>query len=371
MIFQNLCFELLQVAVGRRSCLSRTPSGDDWRELFAWSRKQALVGVCFYGAQKLDPGLLEHLPIDVKMQWLGMAVQIQQRNELMNRRCVEVQELLGRAGMKNCILKGQGIARWYRYEADEATKADGTPGGDLSSLRQSGDIDIWVDKERSAVIAFAKGQGDENPQWDYKHLHLKAFDDVEVEVHYVPEVFLNLWKNRRLQRWFRAHKGELACQDGPLCVPTMQFNLFYVLLHIYRHFLYEGVGLRQLMDYYFLLLHAPNHLHEETMVTMRRFGMSRFVAGVMWVMEEAFGLDREKMLCEPNEKEGRYILAQIIQGGNFGLHDERLCKVGGKIHAIYNILKHNLHLMAHYPFDVIWAPVWVVWHYLWKRTRRL
>lgn len=92
--------------------------------------------------------------------------------------------------------------------------------------------------------------------WKYRWL---LYKDIEVEVHYVLEVFLNIRKNRRLQKWFANHQKWIFSSTGDvnsigkLITPSLEFNVFYILLHIYRHFLYEGIGLRQLMDYYFVL----------------------------------------------------------------------------------------------------------------------
>ena len=97
--------------------------------------------------------------------------------------------------------------------------------------------------------------------------------------------------------------------------------------------------------------------------------MEKFAKGLMWVMHETLGMSRDWMLWEPDEKEGRYILNQVMTGGNFGHHDERLKHTCGKIGAVKAILTHNLHLLTHYPSDIIWAPVWIVWHKLWKVTR--
>lgn len=156
--------------------------------------------------------------------------------------------------------------------------------------------------------------------------------------------------------------------------PSLEFNLFYILLHIYRHFLYEGVGLRQLMDYFFVLKAvSPETDTRWSKDAIESFGMKRFARGVMWIMQHVFGLDEAYLLYEPNEKEGRYILGQIMTGGNFGYHDDRL-KIGnkhfGKLGAIKKILKHNLHLLTHYPMEVIWAPVWIVYHWCWKRLKQ-
>lgn len=148
--------------------------------------------------------------------------------------------------------------------------------------------------------------------------------------------------------------------------------MFYILLHIYRHFLYEGVGLRQIVDYYFVLrtVQVSGSKIQEYINAVRDFGMTRFAKGLMWVMHEALGMPCEWMLWETDEKEGRYILKQVMTGGNFGHHDKRLKHSGGKLGAVKAILTHNLHMLTHYPSDVFWAPIWIVWHKLWKLTRR-
>lgn len=157
--------------------------------------------------------------------------------------------------------------------------------------------------------------------------------------------------------------------QGDFVAPSVEFNMFYILLHTYRHFLYEGVGLRQLMDYYFVLRKAQTkgieskEDIERVKNVIKSFGMMRFAKGVMWIMNTVFAghendNDNFSLQIEPDEKEGRYILDQVMMGGNFGHHDKRLTNnSSGKWSAIRKILKHNLHLLAHYPSDVIWAPI--------------
>ena len=121
-------------------------------------------------------------------------------------------------------------------------------------------------------------------------------------------------------------------EEGRLVTPSVSFNLFYILLHIYRHFLYEGVGMRQLMDYYFVLKSLtpnPSPKSEGSLKgkkndiqnVLKEFGMMRFARGVMWVMQEVFALERSYMICEPLESEGRFFLSEVMVGGNFGHHD--------------------------------------------------
>lgn len=70
--------------------------------------------------------------------------------------------------------------------------------------------------------------------------------------------------NKKLQRWFAKEQeaqfdNKISLSDGEdISVPTTEFNLVYQLLHIYRHLFGEGIGLRQLMDYYMVLRTVEN-----------------------------------------------------------------------------------------------------------------
>ena len=368
-----LFFELLQVALGNRERLSHVPTPEDWMGVYDESERQAVTGILLHGIDRLP--VEQRPPQDILLQWIGVGQMIEQRNHLMDKRCIELLTKLKDAGLTPTILKGQGIAQLY--------------GKELRPLRQSGDIDVFVDCGQKKALAFAESQGQEKVEWDYKHLHLHLWDDTEIEMHYRVEVLLNLRKNRKLQKWFKEHETELFAHANDnlnanlnlkantnltndtnrFVTPTVEFNVFYILLHIYRHFLYEGVGFRQIIDYYFVLKNLNDNLNVNESYAykaVREFGMTRFAKGLMWVMHEALGMQRDWMLWEPDEKEGRYILKQVMRGGNFGHHDERLKHYGGKLGAVKAILTHNMHLLTHYPSDVIWAPVWIVWHKAWK-----
>lgn len=412
-------FELLQVALGNRERLSRSPSEKEWEEIHDESGRQAVMGILLHGIDRLPA---EQRPSQVLLfQWIGEGQMIELQNRVLDERCEVLLKKLEKYGLHGTILKGQGIAKLYNNlsddlnlddnqkflrPAEQATKVErensrikstSTDNKDnLGALRQPGDIDVYVDCGLKKALAFAKATGQKNVDWDYKHLHLNVWGDTEVEMHYRVEVLLNLWKNRRLQKWFREHQdavfgtskntknsngsriGELEnshtntnCTNDTngFVTPSLEFNVFYILLHIYRHFLYEGVGMRQIMDYYFVLRMVQEFKGlrvQEYVEAVREFGMEKFAKGLMWVMQKVLGMPREWMLWEPDEKEGQYILNEVMAGGNFGHHDQRLMHGGGKWNTVKKVCKHNWHLISHYPADVVWAPVWFVWHKLWK-----
>lgn len=370
-----LFFELLQASLGNRDSLSAVPTPDEWTAIYDECERQAVTGILLHGIDRLPA---EQRPSQVfLLQWIGEGQMIEQQNLMMDKRCLNLLKMLKKRDLYGSILKGQGIALLYDKE--------------LRPLRQSGDIDVYVGCGLKETLEFAKDTVQKEIEWDYKHLHLNVWDDTEVEMHYRVEVLLNLWKNRKLQKWFKEHENEIfghtentdkkqelensritntdgADRKDGMTTPTVEFNVFYILLHIYRHFLYEGVGLRQIIDYYFVLK-ANTNCTDKTdyaLEAVREFGMEKFAKGLMWVMKEALGMPAEWMLWKPDKMEGEYILKQVMTGGNFGHYDERLLHGGGKLGAVKAILTHNLHLLAHYPSDVIWAPVWIVWHKMWK-----
>ena len=215
-------------------------------------------------------------------------------------------------------------------------------------------------------------------EYDYINAHVPMFKDVEVELHWRVGSMTNLFKNRKLQRWLEREetkemilggKADLKPSETSLTVPSLEFNAFYLMLHCYHHVFESGLGLRQLMDYYFLLM-ARNNLNLDLNINelFRKFGMERFVGAVMWIMQEVFWLERECLLCEPDEKEGRYILGEVMAGGNFGHHDERIRKVGrGKWFEVFAKIQHAMHLLRRYPSEAMWMPVWMVYHFVWKK----
>ena len=74
------------------------------------------------------------------------------------------------------------------------------------------------------------------------------------------------------------------------------------------------------------------------------------------------------MICEPNEKEGRKLLEEIMNGGNFGQYDERgkEFKNGGMVkHGLWK-LKRVMRLVRSYPEEALWEPVFRVWHLGWR-----
>ena len=307
----KLFFELIQVAICRRDSLSLVPSAAEWSMLYGLAVKQAVAGACFCGVQRLPKDQLVEMPVQLKMQWFALAESVKQRNELMNRRCGELQTELQAEGFRSCILKGQGVALLY--------------GADLCKLRLSGDIDIWIDGTWQKVMAYVNARTP-NLEFDRKHTHYNVFDDTVVETHWRPTVSSNWFVNSKLTAYFekereRQFSNRVKLPDeSEICAPTADFQLVHAMLHIYGHFLYEGVGLRQIMDLYFVQFAASGKVHE-VLATLEDLGLMRFVGATQYVLQKVFGLSANELMCDVNEDLGKELLEEILQGGNFGQYD--------------------------------------------------
>ena len=322
-MYYKLFFELIQVAICHRDSLSRVPTATEWKALYSLSVKQAVAGVCFCGVQRLPKDQLVEMPVRLKLQWFALATQIKARNELLNHRCVEVQRMLTEEGMKSCILKGQGVAKLYKIRNEELGVRNGV---NLGLYRQSGDIDVWVDKVRDDVIDFVM-QNAPTREFDQKHIHFHVFEDVDVEMHWIPVKRDSPKFDRILGEYFKKESfRQFANRSGEVCYPTVDFQLVHQLLHVYAHYVYEGVGLRQMMDLYFAQVALTKLAPEksgEILDMFDRLGLMRFVGGAQYVLHVVFGLETDALLCAPDLKEGRLLMEEIETGGNFGQYDKR------------------------------------------------
>jgi len=314
---ETLFFQLIRVAIGTQDSLSRLPSQKEWKALYDMAKKQSLVGVCFAALQKLgadaDEGFARiGMSEMLYLTWMGMTAKIQQKNQTVDEQCVALQKRLSADGLRSCVLKGQGVGQLYAEH--------------LHGLRQSGDIDLWVDADAESVIKYVKKVSPTN-DIERKHISLKIFEDTEVEVHWVPSELDNPFKNRKLKAWYESKKNvcfenQIMISDNgsEICVPTIGFNRVYLLLHIYEHFLYEGIGLRQMMDYYWMLKDFSIKCENanEVKSIIHKLGLDWFASAVMWVMKEVFGLGMIGMPWIPNKLDGEKLLCEIMEGGNFG-----------------------------------------------------
>ena len=356
---RELFFELIRLSIGTQDGLSRVPSEKEWHALRLMSDKQSLTGICFCGAMALANPEEENyagLTESEYYEWLSQVLRIQQSNSEINCQCVQIQNEIEKAGFRTYIMKGQGNATLY---------------GNLAEYRQPGDIDIYVNGGFRRVLEYVYGTFP-TKEINELEIHYDFFPDTEVEIHYRPFIMRNPFRNRKLQQFFSSHENEcfnhrVSLGDaGEISVPTTEFNIVHQMVHIYHHLFTEGVGMRQLMDYYFVLNNSSGN--ENVKKTISSLGLSRFASALMWVLKYVFYIDDSKLLLEPDEKRGRLLLNEIMLSGNFGIKDKRQKKLRkNKWNSYWIVNLKAVRLMTFDPWMWFWGPLWRLYHFIWRK----
>ena len=445
---QKIFFDFLRFCIGSAKEIPGSLKEADWKELYVIAQKQALLGVLFHGIRQLPKELAPEQKL--LMQWMVMAEQIRKQNIRLFQDSVKVCKNFENEGFANCILKGQGNALLYPNPY----------------MRTPGDIDIYLSGGRRKIMKYVD-RVCPNQVMRYHHVDFPVMKTA-IEVHFTPSYMFCPIHNRRMQKWFEEVMGEqcnhrVSLPDGygEIHVPQVSFNVIYILSHLYRHIFTEGIGLRQLLDYYYVVCDfckvyqiSSNHLSnfsnhpvplskegstfspspsssgsgdvtalrcseplrskdggpskvspgcagwdrldaigdttsacsldagssssfsacssvvlDVVQRELKHLGLWKFAQAVMFVMKEVFGLSEDRMIAPMDEKEGRFLLDEIMRGGNFGQYDDRMgSKVGeSKIHRYFRMNLRNLRFVKHYPAEALSEPLFRTWFAVWKK----
>lgn len=349
-------FELLRYAIGASDKM-RHLSDEEWQTIYDMAKKQSLIGVVYAGINRLPADSLP--PKKTKLTFYSSAGMITRRNALINQMAVAVSAHFQKAGYDSCILKGPGNAQMYPNPA----------------ARTTGDIDIWLDCDIKQIVKMAR-QKLPHTKACYHHVDFGKYKGVEIEIHYRPAYINNLICNGRMQRWFRqmaheqmTHRITLQPSTEEISVPTNAFNRIFQMAHISNHVIQEGIGLRQLLDYYYLLMQGfseEEKMNDERL--LKRFGLYHVAAAVMYVLREIFGLPENKMLVPVDERRGKFLLEEIMLAGNFGKFDKRLEGKRSAFDKNVSRLKRDIRFLRYFPSECLWEPVFRIYHFFWRAS---
>ena len=353
-------FKFLHYSVDSHAQWNNDEIDINWHELNRFANKQAITGIVFEGIKKLGEQGLKP-PFNLLMEWIGLAEQIANQNKKLNKRCIEVIREYQEAGFQCCVLKGQGNATMYPNPYS----------------RMPGDIDLWIygpaeKTEKTEIIKHVRERHHEKIE-DVRYYHVGYQDKgVEVEVHFMPNIMNNSVYHRRLQRWYKkmADGGrlkedvELPEGVGAIPVPTVEFNIIFQLAHMMHHFFDEGIGLRQMIDYYYLLKSDGRCQMEDVSNTLKYLNLYNFAGAVMYVMKEVFALEEKYMIAPVDERRGKTLMEEILKGGNFGHHSGLAQNNAAK--KYFQKTWRNMQLVKEYPSEALCEPVFRTWHFFWR-----
>ena len=364
--------------------------------------------------------------------------------------------MLREDGLRCCILKGQGNALMYPNPYS----------------RTPGDIDVWVNASRERIMEYAQKKFELGDDIRLQHLET-SLDGVPVELHFFPCSMNNPIYHARLQKWFKRN-ADLQCSHivglpdgaGDIAIPTMAFNVVYQLTHLYHHFFDEGIGMRQIIDYYYVVCDFYKVYQNSSKITpslftikegstshpdpltlrgeggnrptrcseplrskdggsskvspdcagwdrrgvsgdtgsvscssgssitsvssafttdssastaldvvqreLKYLGLWKFAGAVMFVLHEVLGLAEDKMIVPIDEKRGRLLLAEILDGGNFGRHFTKYARFTHQSMRKKYFLKiwRNMHFVRYYPAEALCEPLFRTWHFFWRMKNK-
>ena len=364
-----MIFDFLKYCLDRKDNMSNVVADIGWQQLYSFASKQAILGLCFDGIERLGkeyPEELKQNPIgrELLMTWMGKAQQIRRQNVKVNGVAAKLYSKFRDDGLRCCILKGQGNALMYPNPYS----------------RTPGDIDVWVNASREEITEYAQKKFELEDDIRLQHLET-SFDDVPVELHFFPCSMNNLIYNARLQKWFKRN-ADLQCSNvvslpdgiGEIAIPTTAFNVVYQLTHLYHHFFDEGIGMRQIIDYYYVvsMLNVNCEMLTWLPKELKYLGLWKFAGAVMYVLHEALGLSEEKMIAPMDEKRGKLLLAEILNGGNFGKHFTKYGHFTQQGMAKKYFLKiwRNIHFVRYYPAEALSEPIFRTWHFFWRMKNK-
>ena len=368
MIKTSAIFLFLNYCLGKKVDMSMVVDKIDWRQLYTFASRQALLGFCFDGIERLTKEFSEELkqnPMgrDLLMTWMGAAQQIRRQNVKVNAVASKLFSMLREDGMRCCILKGQGNALMYPNPYS----------------RTPGDIDVWIDASRERIMEYAQKKFELGDDIRLQHLET-SLDGVPVELHFFPCSMNNPIYHARLQKWFKRN-ADLQCSNvvglpdgaGDIAIPTMAFNVVYQLTHLYHHFFDEGIGMRQIIDYYYVVNNDELLVIRDTLQReLKHLGLWKLAGAVMYVLHEALGLSEEKMIAPMDEKRGKLLLAEILNSGNFGQHFTKYGHFTQQGMAKKYFLKiwRNMHFVRFYPAEALSEPIFRTWHFFWRMKNK-
>lgn len=347
---QELFFELLLVCTGAKNALTRRYTEKQWDNALMMAQDQAVEGMLLSAIERLPK---EQRPPEMPaLQWIG-SVQMLEANSV---KIAEASGAVVRYFRENrfaCnILKGCAVARYYPQP----------------ERRPSGDADVWLDGGRKKIYDFARKFDKDGRLYgvNYHHIHLHLMEDVLIEVHIWPSYLSSPLRNWRLHKFCNLHRPTMETS-----MPSLAFDRMFILLHAYQHFCGHGIGLRQIMDYFYVLKQGFTEAEKmDSVYWIQQLGMTRFTGGLMWVLQRYFRLEEQYLLMEPDEKEGRFIIQEVMQTGNMGHSDTRNWGTMETPFSRFCLnLRRDIYLAKHYPHEALWQPFFSIWLYAWRKIK--
>lgn len=304
-------FALLKAGLWENEVRLSQYNGIDFSAVFKLAEEQSVVGLVAAG--------LEHtsdvkVPQSTALDFVGTALQLEQRNLAMNRFIAEMIGKMRESDINTLLVKGQGIAQCYERPL----------------WRAAGDIDLFLNDDYDNAVEWFSTRGSikYNKESKYKKHIAVRMNDWDIELHGTLRGELG----NRIDKVIDAVQEDTFKNDHvrvlnnggtEVFIPSADNDVIFVFAHILQHFFRGGIGLRQICDWCRLMWTYRDSLDREL--------LSKRLS-VMGVMSEwhSFAVLAVDMLGMPEKtmpfyspaakwkRKSERILLYILKVGNFG-----------------------------------------------------
>lgn len=292
----------------------RYASGIDkpcWNKIYKLAYEQCVVGNV---ADSFNVLSSEQCDIDGKPGWLGYVIKLEQKNRLQNEYVGKLFGTLKDIGLSPVLMKGQAFASNYPFPLH----------------RQCGDIDVYFKKRDDChkAVDWAERKDKVAAESSYNKRERKHFcffmDGNEIELHYHLCLFENEELQKKLQRIidYEFDNNEPCFADiGGERIETVPptLSVLHQIIHISRHLLEAGVGLRQLCDLALYLDKYHSLTDKERLnAYLNDLQLMTVAQSIGYILVDKLGLEAERLPFKADKQYADFLLQEIFEGGNFG-----------------------------------------------------
>lgn len=297
-------------------------SAGNFNTFLVQAEQQTILGLVFDVLKDL------HIkgPKDKKMVFEAMAKaeNIKCQNALVNKELTEFADKCNQQGIDYLVVKGQTIGCLYpKPELRQAGDIDFLFPVDLTVGRNK---DYEMQRSKMAKIFPEVQLPPKMEEYEVAFNHNGVLYELHTSLRgWAKERHQKVWDGLMEKEWQEKHYVEIEGVKVRTLSPTM--NAAYVFIHLFFHFIREGVSLRQLCDWAMVLHHNKDEIDKESLLEML-LDLNIFDAYCAFgtILTGHLGLPGDEFplpLGEADRKWQERIVKDIFGGGNFGkLHHQ-------------------------------------------------
>ena len=367
--------ELIHIALGYQKEFTHQLTADEWNALHVQCEIHGLAELAFVGIQKLSKE--QQPPSDLCIKWSREVQVLNERKERLIKIFMDACETYNRNGFDSCILMPR---------PSKSPCIGGLGEGDPRDI----DILCWSkDKKdgKMTIVEYVNFQYVSStkhikPKVVRQHVDWKS-GHIPIDVQLRTSLLNNPWHNKRYVTWRRemVERTSKSPCVGRLGELPVEFYVVYQLLHLYKRFFCEDLRFGHLLEYYYTLrelsverleVSSPPQspcvggevkdgrleVRDERLEVMRvieNLGMRKFAGAVMYVLQTAFNMPDEYLLCKPDVRHGSFVLKMTNLAGEYGRAYERTRTLShlGKIGRYLYWIKRNKPFITQYPSEML------------------